>query len=130
MRFMFSIHSCFSKIDCSNPLTNRLAKGAAVLLLAGKSSHLLPDLIVYLRADEHSILARLRKRNDVYRSDIDFTYVTRVCTTYDQFSRTHQEAYVTIDTTHIDYVSKPQEVSVLLQQIPLLFSSEPPTSSP
>jgi deoxyadenosine/deoxycytidine kinase len=84
-----------------------------------------PDLMVYLRADEHTILARLRKRNDVYRSDIDFTYVTRVCTAYDQFFRTYQGPYVTVDTTHIDYVSRPQEISVLLQQIPLLFPSKP-----
>jgi deoxyguanosine kinase len=85
-----------------------------------------PDLMVYLRADEHTILARLRKRNDVYRSDIDFTYVTRVCTAYDQFFRTYQGPSVTVDTTHIDYVSRPQEISTLLQQIPLLFSSKPP----
>jgi deoxyadenosine/deoxycytidine kinase len=83
------------------------------------------DFIVYLRADEHTILARLRKRNDVYRSDIDFTYITRVCAAYDQFFRTYQGPHVTIDTTHIDYMSNPQEMSVLFQQIPLLFPSEP-----
>jgi deoxyguanosine kinase len=84
-----------------------------------------PDFVVYLRADEHTILARLRKRNDVYRSDIDFTYVTRVCAAYDQFFHTYQKPHVVIDTTHIDYVSRPQEISALLQQIPLLFSSMP-----
>ncbi len=82
-----------------------------------------PDLVVYLRADEHTILARLRKRSDVYRSDIDFTYVTQVCSAYDTFFRTYSGPCVTIDTTHIDYVSNPQEMSVLLQQIPFLFSS-------
>jgi deoxyguanosine kinase len=82
-----------------------------------------PDLVVYLRADEHTILARLRKRSDVYRSDIDFTYVTQVCSAYEAFFRTYRGPCVTIDTTHIDYVSNPQEISVLLQQIPLLFSS-------
>ncbi len=85
-----------------------------------------PDLMVYLRADEHTILARLRKRNDVYRSDIDFTYVTRVCSAYDTFFRTYQGPSVTIDTTHIDYMSRPEEISVLLQNIPWLFSSKPP----
>jgi deoxyadenosine/deoxycytidine kinase len=85
-----------------------------------------PDLMIYLRADEHTILARLRKRNDVYRSDIDFTYITRVCTAYDQFFRTYSGPYVTIDTTHIDYVKKPQELSMLLQHIPFLFPLESP----
>jgi deoxyadenosine/deoxycytidine kinase len=82
-----------------------------------------PDLVVYLRADEHTILARLRKRHDVYQADLDFTYVTRVCRAYETFFRTYSGPCVTIDTTHIDYVSNPQELSVLLQQIPLLFAS-------
>jgi deoxyadenosine/deoxycytidine kinase len=82
-----------------------------------------PDLVVYLRADEHTILARLRKRNDVYRDEIDISYVARVYSAYDTFFRTYAGPVVTIDTTHIDYVSNPKEISVLLQQIPLLFAS-------
>jgi deoxyguanosine kinase len=82
-----------------------------------------PDLVVYLRADEHTILARLRKRNDVYRDEIDISYVARVCSAYDTFFRTYAGPVVTIDTTHIDYVSNPREISLLLQQIPLLFAS-------
>ena len=75
-----------------------------------------PDLVVYLRADEHTILARLRKRNDVYQDEIDLSYVARVCSAYDAFFRTYAGPVVTIDTTHIDYVINPKEVSVLLQQ--------------
>jgi deoxyadenosine/deoxycytidine kinase len=82
-----------------------------------------PDLVVYLKADEHTILARLRKRQDVYQEEIDISYVARVCSAYDTFFRRYPSPVVTIDTTHIDYVQNPQEVSVLLQQIPLLFSS-------
>jgi deoxyguanosine kinase len=82
-----------------------------------------PDLVVYLRADEHTILARLRKRQDVYQEEIDISYVARVCSAYDTFFRTYPGPVVTIDTTHIDYVQNPKEVSVLMQQIPLLFSS-------
>jgi deoxyguanosine kinase len=83
----------------------------------------LPDLVVYLRADEDTILARLRRRNDDYLSDIDYTYITQLCSAYDAFFRTYNGPHVTIDTTHIDYVSNPQEISVLFQQIPLIFSS-------
>ncbi|MBO0777664.1 MAG: deoxynucleoside kinase [Ktedonobacteraceae bacterium] len=83
-----------------------------------------PDLVVYLRADEHTILARLRKRNDVYRTDIDFAYITQVCCAYDDFFRTYQGPQITIDTTHIDYVRHPQELSILLQQVPLLFPTQ------
>jgi deoxyguanosine kinase len=82
-----------------------------------------PDLVVYLRADEHTILARLRKRDDVYQAETDFTYISRVYSAYETFFRTYRGPCVTIDTTHIDYVSNPEEMSVLFQQIPLLFSS-------
>ena len=82
-----------------------------------------PDLVVYLKADEHTILARLRKRQDVYQEEIDISYVARVCSAYETFFRRYSGPVVTIDTTHIDYVQNPTEVSVLLQQIPLLFSS-------
>jgi deoxyguanosine kinase len=84
-----------------------------------------PDLIIYLKADEHTILARLRKRQDGYQEAIDLAYVTRVCSAYENFFRTYTGPVVTIDTTYIDYVSNPEEVSVLLQQIPLLFTSSP-----
>ncbi len=84
-----------------------------------------PDLIIYLKADEHTILSRLRKRQDGYQEAIDLAYITQVCSAYDHFFRTYPGPLVTIDTTHIDYVSNPREVSVLLQQIPLLFTSSP-----
>lgn len=82
-----------------------------------------PDLVVYLRADEHTILARLRKRQEIYQEVIDLTYVARVCAAYDAFFHRYNGPVVTIDTTHIDYVQNPQAISVLLQQIPLLFTS-------
>ena len=81
-----------------------------------------PDLVVYLRADEHTLLARLRKRNEVSRDEIDISYVARLCSAYETFFRTYTGPVVTIDTTHIDYVQNPNELSVLLQQIPLLFA--------
>jgi len=82
-----------------------------------------PDLIVYLKADEQTILARLRKRNDVYKDEVDLPYVTSVCRAYDIFFRTYTGPIVTIDTTHIDYLENPKEISTILQEIPLLFAS-------
>jgi deoxyguanosine kinase len=81
-----------------------------------------PDLVVYLRADEQTILHRLRKRHDSYLEQIDLSYVVRVCHAYDTFFRQYPGRVITIDTTHIDYVQNPHEVSLLLQQIPLLFT--------
>jgi deoxyadenosine/deoxycytidine kinase len=82
-----------------------------------------PDLVVYLRADEDTILARLRKRNDVYWPDIDRSYITRVCQAYNDFFRTYRGDKVVIDTSFIDYVDDPQALSALLQEIPLLYAS-------
>src|SRR5713226_3920417 len=44
-----------------------------------------PDLIVYLKADEHTILSRVRKRQDPYMNDIDLTFIIRVCNAYEGF---------------------------------------------
>ena len=85
-----------------------------------------PDLVVYLRADVHTILARLRKRNDVYQSEVDLTYIMQVCQAYDDFFRTYKGDLVTLDTTFIDYVSDPQALSTVLQEVPLLYT-HPPT---
>jgi deoxyguanosine kinase len=81
-----------------------------------------PDLVVYLRADVHTILARLRKRNDVYQSEVDLTYILQVCQAYDEFFRTYQGDLVTVDTTFIDYVSNKEALSVVLQEVPLLYT--------
>ncbi len=81
-----------------------------------------PDLVVYLRADEQTILHRLRKRQESYLEQIDLSYIVRVCHAYDTFFRQYPGRVITIDTTHIDYVQNPHEVSLLLQQIPLLFT--------
>jgi deoxyguanosine kinase len=81
-----------------------------------------PDLVVYLRADVHTILARLRKRNDVFQSAIDLTYLMQVCQAYDEFFRTYQGNLVTLDTTYLDYVSDPQVLSAVLQEVPLLYT--------
>jgi deoxyguanosine kinase len=79
-----------------------------------------PDLFVYLKADESTILSRLRKRGDPYRDVIDLTYVYQVCNAYERFFRTYSGRVVTIDTTHLDYLTHPEELGLLLQQLPYI----------
>jgi deoxyadenosine/deoxycytidine kinase len=88
---------------------------------AGVYSHMTipqPDLMVYLRADVHTILARLRKRDDAYRGDVDYSYLSQVCDAYDRFFNQYSGQYLAIDTTYIDYIERPEEMGTLLQQIP------------
>jgi deoxyadenosine/deoxycytidine kinase len=81
-----------------------------------------PDLVIYLKADVHTLLARLRQRNDPYREEIDFTYMVQLCEAYDRFFRTYAGPFMLIDTTHADYVSQPELLSDLLQQVPYIGS--------
>ena len=81
-----------------------------------------PDFVIYLKADVHTLLARLRQRNDPYRGDIDFTYMVQVCDAYDRFFRTYAGPFMLIDTTHADYVTQPELLSALLQQVPYIGS--------
>jgi deoxyguanosine kinase len=82
-----------------------------------------PDLVVYLKADESTILSRLRKRGDPYRDAIDYPYIVRVCEAYERFFRTYSGRVITIDTTHLDYVTHPDEMGLLLQQLPSIGAS-------
>lgn len=76
-----------------------------------------PDVLVYLKADEETILSRVRKRSDPYQDQIDITYVAQVLGAYETFLRTYPGAYLTIENSHLDYVRSPQDVPVPFRQI-------------
>lgn len=76
-----------------------------------------PDLVVYLKADEHTILSRVRKRKDPYMHQIDLTYVLQVCSAYDAFFKTYNGPSMTIDTSRLDYDARPQDIRVPLQHM-------------
>ncbi len=76
-----------------------------------------PDLLVYVKANEETILSRVRKRSDPYRDQIDITYIAQVLGAYEAFLRTYPGAYLTIDNSHLDDVRSPQDVQVPLRQI-------------
>ncbi len=76
-----------------------------------------PDLLVYVKADEQTILSRIRKRFDPYRDQIDIVYVLQVLHAYDVFLRTYPGTYLTVETSHLDYVNSPQDIQIPLCQI-------------
>lgn len=81
------------------------------------------DMLIYLKANEQIILARLRKRHDSYRDQIDITYSIQVLGVYDGSLRTYPGAYLTIDTFHLDYLLLPQQFQASLHQIQELVQS-------
>ncbi len=88
-----------------------------------------PDLLIYLKAEEPTILSRLRKRQDQQIPGLDFTYITQVCSAYDAFFRSYTGRFLAIDTSHLDYYERPQDIGVplrsLQEALDLLSSSRP-----
>lgn len=107
---------------------------APLTALYGSLSIPQPDLIVYLKADEHTILSRVRKRGDPYMHQIDLTYVLQVCSAYDTFFKTYNGPFMTIDTSRLDYYARPQDVHIPLQHMQTVLNVFPylksPTSKP
>ena len=75
-----------------------------------------PDLLVYLKANEHAILSRIRKRLDPYMDHIDMVYVLQVLHAYEVFLRTYSGPYLTIETSHLDYTNSPQDILIALHR--------------
>jgi deoxyadenosine/deoxycytidine kinase len=73
-----------------------------------------PDLVIYLRTDVHTLLARLRKRPIVFPSEADITYIMQMCEAYDAFFRRYKGNFVTIDTTALGY--EEQITKLVLQE--------------
>ena len=65
-----------------------------------------PDLIVYLKADENTILSRIKNRNDPYTQGIDPRYIAETCREYDRFFSTYSGNFLVIESTSIDYANK------------------------
>jgi deoxyguanosine kinase len=73
-----------------------------------------PDMMIYLRADEDILLARLRKKQRPHLEQLDFTFLTQLRDAYEAFFRTYPNRSVTIDTSRLDYFERSQEDHVSL----------------
>ena len=88
-----------------------------------------PDLLIYLKADEHTILSRIRKRHDPYCDQIDITYVIQILSAYEAFFRTYKGPYLCLETSHLDYTHPSAAMEVYLRQI-MHFLHMPPSARP
>jgi two-component system, OmpR family, KDP operon response regulator KdpE len=77
-----------------------------------------PDLIIYLKADEHTILSRLRKKNDPYLNSLDFTFLTQICSAYESFFRSaYKGRCITVDNSRLDYYERSSDIHVPLHSM-------------
>jgi deoxyguanosine kinase len=77
-----------------------------------------PDLIIYLKADEHTILSRLRKKHDQYLDSLDFTFLTQIGSAYESFFQfSYKGRYVTIDNSRLDYYERSYDIHVPLNHM-------------
>ncbi len=87
-----------------------------------------PYLMIYLRADEEVLLARLRKKQVRHLEQLDFTFLTQLRDAYESFFRTYPNRYITIDTSRLDYFERAQDIDMpltaLLEALGLLPSQK------
>jgi deoxyguanosine kinase len=76
-----------------------------------------PDLLIYLGADEHTLLSRLRKKQDHYLDSLDFTFLTQLCDAYQTFFRSYPGRFMTIDTTGLDDDQRSDDIHVPLHSM-------------
>ncbi len=74
-----------------------------------------PDLVIYLKADEPTILSRIRKKPDPYEPGLDFTFITQIAYAYETFFRSvYKGRTLAVDTSHLDYYERAQDLHVPL----------------
>ncbi len=77
-----------------------------------------PDLVVYLFARTDVLAERLRKRNRDFERYISYQYLERLSAAYRDFFFYYDEApLLVVDTSEIDFVSDPDDLSDLIREI-------------
>ena len=65
---------------------------------------LVPNLVIYLRADTDVLMARIATRDRAYEREMDRAYIESLQRAYEQYFSTAQIQLLTIDTDNLDYV--------------------------
>ena len=75
---------------------------------------ILPDLIVYLRADTDVLMERIAFRDRSYERNMERAYIEKLGQAYDRFfaeQQSRRSPVLVIDTNHLDYVRQPQDLT-------------------
>ncbi len=73
----------------------------------------LPDLVVYLRADTENLMERIAFRDRSYERNMERSYIDELNSAYDEFFNDHQSRrspVLTIDTNNLDYVHRSDDL--------------------
>ncbi|HEY3247152.1 MAG TPA: deoxynucleoside kinase [bacterium] len=73
-----------------------------------------PDVVVYLRADLETLLRRIAQRDRPFERAIERDYLARLCEVYEEFVPAYDEvAVLTVDTDKVDIFSKADLAQIL-----------------
>lgn len=81
---------------------------------------IVPDLIVYLRADTEVLMQRIALRDRPYERNMERAYIDELNQAYESFFADHQERrspVLTVDTNQIDYVHKREDLVAVENRI-------------
>lgn len=79
-----------------------------------------PDLIVYLRADTDVLMQRITLRDRPYERNMERAYIDELNREYERFFADHQprrSPVLTVDTNQIDYVNRKEDLAVVENRI-------------
>ncbi len=80
----------------------------------------LPDLVVYLRADTDVLLQRIASRDRPYERDMERAYIEELNQAYESFYVDHQgrrSPVLSIDTNELDYVRRREDLDLVENRI-------------
>ena len=79
---------------------------------------ILPDLIVYLRADTQALMQRIAQRDRPYERQMDIAYIDTLNQTYEtHFGKPSSQPVLIINTNELDFVRRSEDLAYVDRRI-------------
>jgi deoxyadenosine/deoxycytidine kinase len=77
-----------------------------------------PDLVIYLHAETNALMQRVKQRGREYEQEMTWEYLDELSRAYNEFFFSYNDTpLLVIQTTEIDFVNDPADLSDLIRQI-------------
>ena len=76
-----------------------------------------PDLLIYLRSDIPSLVARIQSRGREYEEGIRIDYLKRLNERYEAFFTNYKHNHLVIQANEIDFQHKKSDLSIIIEKI-------------
>lgn len=121
--YTFAKDSLFARINLAGDELEMY--GRVHEALAEKIRH--PDLLVFLRAENQTLMERIEMRDRPYERDMDSGYIADLGRTYAEFfSKPYNNTPVlTIDTDDLDFVRAPEDLEFIKNRIEEALKATP-----